>query len=198
MTLAISTEQMWEAWERVQENAGCAGCDGVTVENFARRAERRIAQLLERVSAGTYRPFPLLEILVQKKPGSDATRRLLVPAVGDRVLQTAVARHLSRSFEEEFLECSTGTGRDDRWTGRLRGSGSAMSWDSGSSWMPILRPISTAWTTNSSYSGLRSGRSAGDAGAAAQLGESAGLERLENQSAAGRDSAGFSDFAAAR
>jgi CRISP-associated protein Cas1 len=123
MALPFSNEQLWEAWERVQENAGCAGSDGVTVEAFAHRAERRIPQLLDRVTAGTYRPFPLLEIVVQKKPGAPATRRLLVPAVGDRVLQTAVARHLSRSFEEEFLECSYGyrPGRSvDRAIARIR------------------------------------------------------------------------------
>jgi retron-type reverse transcriptase len=108
MGVPFTIEQMWEGWERVRENAGCAGADGVTVEQFERRAARQIPALYERVARAAYRPYPLLEILVEKKPGSDATRRLLVPAVGDRVLQTAVARHLSRSFEEEFLECSYG------------------------------------------------------------------------------------------
>ncbi len=123
MPLPIANEQMWEAWERVQENAGCAGADGLTVENFARRADRRISGLLDRVAAGTYRPFPLLEIVVEKKPGYHDTRKLLVPAVGDRVLQTAAARHLSHSFEEEFLECSYGyrPGRSvDRAIARIR------------------------------------------------------------------------------
>src|SRR5271165_3496991 len=119
----MTTEQMWEAWERVQENAGCAGADGMTIEQFARRADHRIAQLLDRVAQGSYRPYPLLEIVVEKKPGSSETRRLLVPSVGDRILQTAVARHLSRSFEEEFLECSYGyrPGRSvDRAIARIR------------------------------------------------------------------------------
>ena len=90
----------------MQENAGCAGSDAVTVQQFARRAGQVLPLLLERVLQGKYRPFPLLEIVVEKKPGSAETRRLLVPTVADRVLQTAVARHLSHSFEEEFLECS--------------------------------------------------------------------------------------------
>ncbi len=119
----FAEEEMWAAWERVQENAGCAGADGVTVEAFARRAGQRIAQLVERVRQERYRPYPLLEIVVEKKPGSEATRRLLVPSVGDRLLQTAVARYLSRSFEEEFLECSYGyrPGRSvDRAIARIR------------------------------------------------------------------------------
>ncbi len=63
-------------------------------------------ELRTRVLNRSYRPWPLLEIIVEKQPRSGKTRALLVPCVQDRVLQTAVARFLSRSFEEEFLECS--------------------------------------------------------------------------------------------
>lgn len=101
-SLPFTVEQLWEAWERVQENAGCAGADGVTVAQFGQRAARGIPQLLARVAEDRYRPYPLLKIVVEKKPGGGATRTLLVPSVGDRILQTAVARHLSRSFEDEF------------------------------------------------------------------------------------------------
>ena len=92
----FTTEQLWEAWERVRENEGCAGCDGVTVAHFAQRAHAALPRLYERVNEGGYRPFPLLKIVVEKHPGSAATRTLLVPTVADRVLQTATARHLSR------------------------------------------------------------------------------------------------------
>ena len=94
----LSVGDLWLAWERVQENAGCAGADGVTVAQFGHRAARAIPALLQRVAEERYRPYPLLKIVVEKKPGG-STRTLLVP---DRILQTAVARHLSRSFEEEF------------------------------------------------------------------------------------------------
>jgi CRISPR-associated protein Cas1 len=97
-----------EAWLRVQENHGCCGSDGVTVEHFAERAEAHLNELRARVDSGGYRPLPLLKIVVQKKPNSPKMRTLLVPAVGDRVLQTAVARRLSRSFEDEFLDASFG------------------------------------------------------------------------------------------
>jgi len=123
VALPFGEEQLWEAWERVQENEGCGGADGVTVEHYARQAHRRISETVERVEQGRYRAFPLLKIVVEKRPGSAKTRTLLVPTVGDRVLQTAAARHLSRSFEEEFLECSYGyrPGRSvDRAIARVR------------------------------------------------------------------------------
>lgn len=119
----FSEEQLWEAWERVQENQGCAGSDGVTVHQFASHAHREITRLIARVRDRSYQPFPLLKIVVEKHPGSAKTRTLLVPTVRDRVLQTAAARHLSRSFEEEFLECSYGyrPGRSvDRAIARIR------------------------------------------------------------------------------
>lgn len=43
---------------------------------------------------------------MEKQPNSGKKRTLLVPSVRDRILQTAIARVLSRSFEDEFLECS--------------------------------------------------------------------------------------------
>ena len=102
----LMPEMLLKGWERVLENGGCAGVDGVTVERFARNLDAELDALRSRVEAGEYRTLPLLPITVQKKPGSNATRTLLVPTVRDRVLQTAVGHYLGRAFEDEFLECS--------------------------------------------------------------------------------------------
>jgi CRISPR-associated protein Cas1 len=126
--LDLSVGQMEAAWERVRENAGCAGVDGITVERYEHQAAIGLPELLARAQAGTYLPLPLRKVVVEKRPGTthpaatdlesraaqlreqrlDArpTRTLLVPAVRDRILQTAVARLLSRSWEEEFLDAS--------------------------------------------------------------------------------------------
>src|SRR5208282_4192460 len=60
--------------------------------------------LLESGEQESYRALPLLKIVVDTSPVYGRMRRLLVPAVADRVLQTAAAHRLSRSFEEEFLD----------------------------------------------------------------------------------------------
>ena len=106
MQLPVTLEDLHDAFERVCENDGCAGVDGVTLRAFGRNAGERLQRLVALVEADRYLPYPLLKIVIEKKPGSDKTRTLLVPAVRDRVLQTAIARQLSHSFEEEFLECS--------------------------------------------------------------------------------------------
>ncbi|HET8546500.1 MAG TPA: CRISPR-associated endonuclease Cas1 [Bryobacteraceae bacterium] len=102
----FSLDELHGAFERVRENEGCAGVDGVTVQKFAVNFEKRIERLRQAVMERTYRPLPLLEIVVRKAPDSEKTRRLLVPPVVDRILQTAAARQLSHSFEEEFLDSS--------------------------------------------------------------------------------------------
>ncbi len=104
--LELDAAAMEKAWERVRENEGCAGVDGVTIEAYERQAKAGLPELLQQAQQGIYRALPLRKLLVEKKPGSKAPRTLLIPAVRDRILQTAMARCLSRSFEEEFLEVS--------------------------------------------------------------------------------------------
>ena len=112
----LDPRELLEAFARVRENGGCPGVDSVTVDHFAEGSAAACDLLAEQLRTGTYRAFPLRQIIVEKKsvekksvekkPGSKEHRTLLVPTVRDRVVQTAVARRLSRSFEEEFLESS--------------------------------------------------------------------------------------------
>ncbi len=102
----LDPRELLDAFSRVQQNAGCAGVDSVTVDVFAESAPAACTRLADQLESTEYRAFPLRRILVEKKPGSKESRTLLVPTVRDRVVQTAVARRLSKSFEEEFLESS--------------------------------------------------------------------------------------------
>ena len=105
--LELSIADLHSAWERVHENAGCAGVDGVTVEGYEKQAATGLPELLQQAQRGEYRALPLRKLIIEKHPpGSGKQRVLLVPAVRDRILQTATARRLSRSWEEEFLEAS--------------------------------------------------------------------------------------------
>jgi len=104
--VSFALDELNLAWQRVEYNEGCAGCDGVTIDRFGDRLDRELRLLQQSTALGVYRPLPLRRIMVEKRPGSAKLRRLLVPAVRDRVLQTAVASRLSASFEEEFLESS--------------------------------------------------------------------------------------------
>jgi RNA-directed DNA polymerase len=92
------------AFERVRENFGCRGADGMTVGQFAADVEREIDRLQDRLLRRRYRPYPLLQISVPKRSGG--VRLLRVPTVRDRVVQTAVDFVVRPLFEAEFEDCS--------------------------------------------------------------------------------------------
>ncbi len=97
------------AFRRVRENYGCAGTDGVTIAEFESTLAESLEQLREEVESETYWAWPLRLVEVEKRAGSpQECRRLLVPAVRDRVLQTAVARWMEPHLEKEFNDCSFG------------------------------------------------------------------------------------------
>jgi len=102
----FSLSELASAWEHVAENDGCAGADGISVEAYSHRIPGALQGLLDRIRAGSYRPLPLLRIEVEKFPGAVKTRTLLIPAVQDRILQTAATRRLTPLLEEEFLDSS--------------------------------------------------------------------------------------------
>ena len=78
------------AFLRVKENRGGPGVDGVRISQFERHLERNLNCLQNELGQKTYRPLPLLRILVDKGKGTGEARALSIPAVRDRVAQTAV------------------------------------------------------------------------------------------------------------
>src|SRR5438876_8354360 len=94
------------AFTRVRENHGCAGVDSVELAAFERDLPARLDALRRSVEDESYWAWPLRRIEVEKHPGSDERRTLLVPTVADRVLQTAVAAYLEPFLEAEFDDCS--------------------------------------------------------------------------------------------
>lgn len=93
-----------EALLRVAANKGAAGADEQTLTEFSADAEAQLGLLILQLDQGSYRPGPLAPIPIAKPSGG--IRELLVPAVRDRVLQTAVAKHLSEILEPGFSDAS--------------------------------------------------------------------------------------------
>jgi group II intron reverse transcriptase/maturase len=91
------------AFERVRENGGCRGADGMTLGQFAGDLERELDRLQDRLLRRVY-PYPLLQFTVSKRSGG--TRFLCVPTVRDRVAQTAVDLIVRPVFEAEFEDSS--------------------------------------------------------------------------------------------
>lgn len=103
---ALSMTTLNQAWRKVKENRGCAGVDGVTLTDFGRGLTDKLVTLRKQVLTGSYQPQPLLQRLIEEP--SNKPRLLAIPAVRDRILQTAVALTLTPLFEAEFEDCSFG------------------------------------------------------------------------------------------
>lgn len=96
-----------EAWARVQVNAGAAGIDAQSVQMFGQRADWHLEQLHRQLRQGTYVPKPVRRVWIDK-PGSTDKRPLGIPAVRDRVVQTALRLVLEPIWEAGFAEHSYG------------------------------------------------------------------------------------------
>ena len=95
------------AWERVRRNAGGAGVDRQTVEQFSQHDAADLQRLHEALKSGTYRPQAIKRVYIPK-PGSREKRPLGIPTVRDRVVQTALRCALEPIFERDFHPQSYG------------------------------------------------------------------------------------------
>lgn len=103
----FATKTLELGYERVAANRGAAGIDGVTVGEYGERLGEEIARLQTAWKAGNYRPSMVRRVFIPK-PGSREKRPLGIPAVGDRVVQSALRLVMEPIFEVGFSENSYG------------------------------------------------------------------------------------------
>jgi group II intron reverse transcriptase/maturase len=102
----IPKKLVYDAWKAVKANAGSAGVDGETIDDFEKDLENNLYRLWNRMSSGTYFPPPVKAVAIPKKNGGE--RILGIPTVGDRVAQMAVKLVLEPAVEPIFLPDSYG------------------------------------------------------------------------------------------
>jgi group II intron reverse transcriptase/maturase len=95
------------AWERVKQNKGAGGVDGVTVARFEEKRDFYLDLLHQRLKDGSYRPRPVRRVEIDK-PGSTTKRALGIPTVMDRVCQQGLVQILEPIFEPTFRDESFG------------------------------------------------------------------------------------------
>jgi len=97
------------AWATVRANRGAPGVDHTTV---AQVEEYGVIRLLDELAAelreGSYRPMPLRRVWIPKPGRKDELRPLSIPAVRDRIVQTALRIVLEPVFEADMADCSFG------------------------------------------------------------------------------------------
>jgi len=95
------------AFQQVASKRGAAGVDHVSVAQFERGLPETLWEVSDQLRHGTYRPQAIKRVHIPK-PGTNETRPLGIPTVGDRMVQAAVVNVIEPIFERDFAEHSYG------------------------------------------------------------------------------------------
>jgi group II intron reverse transcriptase/maturase len=96
-----------EAWNAVRKNGGTAGIDNVHIRDIENSdTDAFIEGIHQELKQHAYRPLPVRRVLIPKSNGK--MRALGIPAIRDRVVQTAVKLVIEPIFETDFEDCSYG------------------------------------------------------------------------------------------
>jgi RNA-directed DNA polymerase len=111
MNLIYDPAFLVHAWERVSSNAGAAtpGVDRATVTWIETRlgVEVFLGHIRDSLKSGEFRPVEVRQVMIPKGT-SGKLRKLGIPTVADRVVQTGLKLVLEPIFEADFLPCSYG------------------------------------------------------------------------------------------
>ncbi|MBN2565833.1 MAG: hypothetical protein JXB46_08985 [Candidatus Eisenbacteria bacterium] len=103
-----SPKRVLAAWRQVKKNAGAAGIDQMSVEEFAERKTELLRGAIKKLREGMYRFKPARRVLIPKpgKPGK--FRKLGIPVVLDRVVAQSIHTVLEEIFDPEFSKSNYG------------------------------------------------------------------------------------------
>ena len=102
----IPKRRVMEAFKAVKANAGAAGVDQQSIEDFEKDLKGNLYKLWNRLASGSYFPPPVKAVAIPKKSGGE--RLLGIPTVADRVAQMVVKRMFEPAVEPYFLPDSYG------------------------------------------------------------------------------------------
>jgi len=94
------------AYQRVVENKGAAGVDGIGIAEFKDHLKRHWPAIKAKLLVGEYIPQPVRRVDIPKPQGG--VRTLGIPTLTDRLIQQALHQVLSPIFEADFSGSSYG------------------------------------------------------------------------------------------
>jgi group II intron reverse transcriptase/maturase len=94
------------AYQRVVENKGAAGVDGIGVAEFKDHLKQHWPTIKAKLLAGEFMPQPVRRVDIPKPQGG--VRTLGIPTLTDRLIQQALHQVLSPIFEADFSASSYG------------------------------------------------------------------------------------------
>lgn len=114
----LTIEFLLRCWQSVKKKAA-TGVDRITAHEYAQNLESNVETLVRSVKGGWYRAKLVLRKYLPKL--NRKLRPLGIPAIADKLLQTAGQRRYSKRFTSRiFSRAVTGTGRAQVRTRRSR------------------------------------------------------------------------------
>ena len=95
-----------QAYKLVKANAGAAGVDEESLEDFAKDLKNNLYKLWNKMSSGSYFPHAVKAVPIPKKSGGE--RILGIPTVADRIAQMVVKLVFEPCVEPHFHTDSYG------------------------------------------------------------------------------------------
>jgi len=102
----VKRENLKRALQRVRQNKGSPGIDGMTVRKLPGYLKKHWPQIREQLLAGNYQPKPVKRTEIPKPNGG--IRKLGIPTVLDRFVQQAIMQVLQKYWDKTFSEYSYG------------------------------------------------------------------------------------------
>lgn len=102
----IPKRRVMQAFKLIKANAGAAGVDQQSLQDFEKDLKDNLYKLWNRLSSGSYFPPAVKAVPIPKKSGG--TRILGVPTVADRIAQMVVKLEFEPFVEPHFLSDSYG------------------------------------------------------------------------------------------
>ena len=100
VSVPITTQMVWEAYQHVKRGGEAAGIDSMTWEYLHTHRSQLLYQLWVRLASGSYFPKAIRAVSILKKDGSK--RVLGLPTLLDRIAQQVVRVHLESGNCEYF------------------------------------------------------------------------------------------------
>ncbi len=102
----LDGENLMQALERVMDNKGAAGIDGMTVYELPAYLAVHLKTICQELLQGKYAPQAVKRVKIPKATGG--MRQLGIPSVVDRFIQQALQQVLQKHWDSQFSQYSYG------------------------------------------------------------------------------------------
>ena len=100
-------EMLYHGFVEVRRNKGAPGIDKVTISDFESNLEQELARLSEELTNWRYKPKPVRQVEIPK-PGTTEKRKLGIPCIRDRVVDSTLKQLLEPILVPHFSMHSYG------------------------------------------------------------------------------------------